>query len=182
MRQLRRKAPAEELERQAEAATDRVLTDPAVEASAFVMLYLSLPDELPTDAIIRRLWQMGKRVLVPVVDGATSMHLTECVAGDFGSLPLGSFGIREPEGAAFTSLQSIGAAIVPGMAFSRDGYRLGRGRGYYDRFLPLLPHCRRIGLAYSFQLIDILPHLEHDARMDAIITPDESISIIPTAQ
>lgn len=177
VRQLKREASAEELQRQAEAATSRVLSDPAVEASAFVMLYLSMPDELPTDQIIRRLWQMGKRIVVPVVDNETEMHLAECFESDFHQLPHGAFGIREPRGEAFTQFESIGAAIVPGMAFGRDGYRLGRGRGYYDRFLPLLPHCQRIGLCYQFQLFDEVPHFEFDARMDAVIAPYEKITL-----
>lgn len=177
MRQLKREASAEELEKQAEAATNRVVTDPDVAASAFVLLYLSLPDELPTDLIIQRLWQMGKRIVVPVVDNATEMHLVECRKEDFLGLPLGSYGIREPRGEAFVDYEKIRVGIVPGMAFSRDGYRLGRGRGYYDRFLPKLSCCKRIGLCYQFQLVDNLPHDEFDARMDEIITPSEHITL-----
>lgn len=177
MRQLKREANAEELKKEAEAATNRVLNNPAVTASAFIMLYLSLPDELPTDSIARALWQMGKKIVVPVVDGQTSMHLTLCHKDEFDRLPCGKFGIREPHGEVFRDIGNIGVAIVPGMAFSRDGYRLGRGKGYYDRFLPILPQCQRIGLCYSFQLMNQLPHDKFDARMDCIITPYEYIEI-----
>lgn len=171
MRQLRRDATPELIEKEAEAATRRVLSDPAVAASAVVMLYLSLPDEMPTDLIISQLWQMGKHVVVPVVDGADSMHLAECMPADLAKPATGAFGIREPRREAFTDYQSIGAAIVPGMAFSRDGWRLGRGRGYYDRFLPLIPNAIRIGLCHSFQLVGSVPHSDHDVRMHRVIAP-----------
>jgi len=173
MRQLRREAAPELIEKEAVAAIGRVVSDPAVAATAVVMLYCSLPDELPTDRIFRALWQMGKQTVVPVVDGVATMHLAECLPSDLEEPAAGAFGIREPQREAFMDYASVGVAIVPGMAFDRDGWRLGRGRGYYDRFLPLLPNATRIGLCHSFQLIGSVPHAAHDVRMHRIIVPTE---------
>ena len=67
------------------------------------------------------------------------------------------------------SLSGYGFFKIPGIAFDKRGYRLGYGRGYYDKFLSENPTVS-IGLAYSIQLVENLPHGSHDRRMDAIAT------------
>ena len=81
----------------------------------------------------------------------------------------GVFGIIESEGQLFTDYSQIDLAIIPGMAFDKEGNRLGRGKGYYDRLLPQL-HCPKIGLCFSFQYFDSIPYEKHDKSMDEIIT------------
>ena len=81
----------------------------------------------------------------------------------------GAFGIMEPCGELFTDYEAIDVAIIPGMAFDRHGNRLGRGKGYYDRFLPLLPtRVFKIGVCFPFQLLDDIPMEEHDIKMDVV--------------
>ena len=58
---------------------------------------------------------------------------------------------------------------MPGMSFDKDGNRLGRGKGYYDRFLTLLPHTYLIGVCFDFQLSDEVPHTDYDIRMNEVI-------------
>lgn len=82
----------------------------------------------------------------------------------------GSFGIMEPQADAFTDYEQIDLILVPGMAFDRHGHRLGRGKGYYDRFLSQAKDCYKIGVCFPFQLVDEVPTDEHDVRMDEIIT------------
>jgi 5-formyltetrahydrofolate cyclo-ligase len=74
----------------------------------------------------------------------------------------------EPQGEAFTDFDSIDLAIVPGVGFSPQGARLGRGKGYYDRLLPNL-HCPKIGLALPCQIADEIPTKEWDIFMDEVI-------------
>lgn len=82
----------------------------------------------------------------------------------------GAFGIMEPCGEVFADYQAIDLAIIPGMAFDRQGNRLGRGKGYYDRFLPLLlPYIYIIGVCFPFQLLDDIPTEEHDIKMDTVL-------------
>ena len=81
----------------------------------------------------------------------------------------GSFGIQEPTGELFTDYDTIDVAIIPGMAFDAEGHRLGRGKGYYDRFLSRVPHLYKIGLCFSWQLVDHVPYDEHDIKMDEVI-------------
>jgi 5-formyltetrahydrofolate cyclo-ligase len=80
----------------------------------------------------------------------------------------GAFGIMEPQGEAFTDFDSIDLAIIPGVGFSPQGARLGRGKGYYDRLLPNL-HCPKIGLALPCQIADEIPTDEWDIPMDEVI-------------
>lgn len=75
----------------------------------------------------------------------------------------------EPTGELFTDYDLIDVAIVPGMAFDREGHRLGRGKGYYDRFLAQLPHIYKIGICFPFQLVDKVPADVHDILMDEVI-------------
>ena len=61
-------------------------------------------------------------------------------------------------------------AVIPGMAFDADGHRLGRGKGYYDRFLPLIPRAYKIGLCFPWPLVDEVPSDAHDIMMDGVIS------------
>ena len=80
-----------------------------------------------------------------------------------------SFGIQESIGPLFTDYEHIDLAIIPGMAFTPQGHRLGRGKGYYDRLLPHL-HCPLIGLAFPFQILPSIPTESHDICMNEIIS------------
>ncbi|KAA6347019.1 5-formyltetrahydrofolate cyclo-ligase [termite gut metagenome] len=86
------------------------------------------------------------------------------------SLSVGPYGIKEPFGEAFTDYASIDLAVIPGVAFDRFGNRLGHGKGYYDRLLPHLS-AYRIGIGFSFQLVEEVPAKEFDVRMNEVITP-----------
>jgi len=66
--------------------------------------------------------------------------------------------------------EQVGVILVPGLAFGRNGSRLGRGAGFYDRFLNAHPHALRVGIAFSDQMLDALPEDPHDQRMDILLT------------
>lgn len=132
-----------------------------------VLLYHSLPDEVCTHAFIDR-WCAEKEIVLPTVVGdELELHLytgPEC-------LSTGSYGILEPSGELFTDYERITMAVIPGMAFDRMGNRLGRGKGYYDRLLPHLPHAYKLGLCFPFQFLDEeIPHEPHDCQMDEVIS------------
>jgi 5-formyltetrahydrofolate cyclo-ligase len=84
-------------------------------------------------------------------------------------LQAGAYCITEPTGERFTDQEAIDVAIVPGMAFDTEGHRLSRGKGYYDRFLSHVPYLYKIGLCFSWQIVDCVPCDEHDIVMDEII-------------
>jgi 5-formyltetrahydrofolate cyclo-ligase len=135
-----------------------------------VLLYHSLPDEVCTHDLVIHACQAGKQVLLPVVVG-DNLELREYK--DEGRLAEGCFHIMEPKGEAFTDFEAITLAVIPGVAFTKNGQRLGRGKGFYDRLLPLLKKAYKVGICWPFQLVEDIPCEPHDILMDAIITGEE---------
>lgn len=129
-----------------------------------ILLYYSLPDEVDTHALVERYYPK-KRLLLPVVKGE-ELELKVFQ----GELHEGTFGIQEPEGETFEAFDQIELVVVPGMAFDKDGKRLGRGKGFYDRLLPKLTHAKKIGLCFPYQLVDDVPTDSFDIPMDKIVT------------
>lgn len=144
-----------------------LLQHPRIIDSQTILVYSALPDEVPTQALLDLLVKQGKVVLLPRVISNTDMEL-RCYTGRH-DLQEGAYGILEPNGALFTDYDTIDVAIVPGMAFDAEGYRLGRGKGYYDRFLARVPYLYKIGLCFSWQMVDKVPHDKHDIVMDEVI-------------
>ncbi len=129
-----------------------------------LLLYMALPDEVPTQAFIRK-WTGNKRIVLPVVNG-DSLLLREYQAE---RLAPGWKGILEPDASAPQVLPSeIDLALVPGVAFDRCGGRLGRGGGFYDRLLPQLD-CPLIGLCQQWRIVPQVPREPWDIRMDQVI-------------
>ena len=81
----------------------------------------------------------------------------------------GFYGIMEPMGKLFTDYAGIDVAIVPGMGFDKSGHRLGRGKGYYDRFLPKAVNAYKIGVCFGFQKLEDIPSDNYDVIMDEVI-------------
>ncbi len=140
---------------------------PQLRRARTIMAYCALPGEVPLEPLFSRWLAEGKQVLLPRVTGDTTMELRRYLRPD--QLQPGAFGILEPTGAPFTAYEQIDVAIVPGMAFDRDGHRLGRGKGYYDRFLAPLPQTYKIGICFRSQLLDHVPTDSHDITMDCIV-------------
>ena len=129
-----------------------------------ILLYASLPDELPTDAALAR-WSRAKRLALPLVQGDELL----LKAYDPTRLQPGYQGISEPLDSCQTlAPEEIDLVLVPGRAFTREGRRLGRGKGYYDRLLPRLKNAARVGVAFPFQIVDELPVEPWDERLDAV--------------
>ena len=102
----------------------------------------------------------GKNVLLPHVISDTEMEIWRFIGSE--DLQVGPFGILEPTEERFTDYETIDVAIVPGMAFDRQGHRLGRGKGYYDRFLTKIPQTYKIGLCDPSSLLDFIPTDKND--------------------
>lgn len=138
IRQRKARHTDEELVALSQPIVEAVLADPRFQEAQTVLLYHSLPDEVYTPGLIAAALRMGKRVLLPVVISRTEMEIREYLPTTEMALS-DDFHILEPQGAAFTDYASVDCAIIPGMAFDAQGHRLGRGRGYYDRFLAQAP-------------------------------------------
>ena len=137
-----------------------------------ILLYASLPDELPTDLVLER-WskakadpmKSGKQLVLPLVEGE-SLRLK---AYHPAALQPGYQGILEPlPSCPDVPPEAIDLAIVPGRAFTKDGWRLGRGKGFYDRLLPTLVNAWKVGVAYPYQIVKKIPVEPWDVRLDAV--------------
>lgn len=169
IRQRKRQHTEQQLRELSLAVNGRLLSNPRLRVARTVLLYYSMADEVDTHGLADRLVADGKTVLLPRVSGEESMDLVPYTGRD--SLkPCGAFHILEPQGEPYTDYAAIDVAIVPGVAFTRDGRRMGRGRGYYDRLLPLLHNAYKIGLCFPFQLLDDIPTDNHDVVMDAVVS------------
>lgn len=144
-----------------------------------VMAYYSLPDEVCTHRLLDDLVAEGKTVLLPKVLDAERMELRRYSGPQ--DLMEGAFHIMEPIGEPFTDYRLIDVALIPGVAFDAAGHRLGRGRGYYDRFLSYLSTVPEsveggegltshllIGVCFDFQKVDAVPHDAHDIPVDVL--------------
>ncbi len=136
-----------------------------------ILAYYSLPDEVCTRQLIDELIADGKTVLLPKVLDAGRMELRRYTGPH--DLTEGAYGIMEPVGEPFTDYALIDIALIPGMAFDAAGHRLGRGRGYYDRFLnsqwSMVNGQWLIGLCFDFQKVPVLPSDDHDIPVDIVI-------------
>lgn len=140
---------------------------PLLSVVSTVLLYYSLPDEVDTHAFLDELRSAGKIVLLPrVVDEGTMVLHRYTGRAD---LSEGAFGIMEPVGEPFTDYAAIDVAVIPGMAFDADGHRLGRGRGYYDRFLSSVPYIYKIGVCFDFQKVEAVPVEATDVSVDVVV-------------
>lgn len=133
-----------------------------------LLLYSALSDEVQTQDFRDELVSKGKKVLLPRVLNSTEMELRHYSGRQ--DLEQGAFGIMEPIGDVFTDYRKIDVAIIPGIAFDTQGHRLGRGRGYYDRFLSGLSNTvYKIGVCFPWQIVDAVPVDDNDIPMDIVI-------------
>jgi 5-formyltetrahydrofolate cyclo-ligase len=160
----------------AEAAICRQVWEvPEVAAVRTLLLFADLPEEVTTDAIAAEALRRGLTVVYPrTVPETRAMTLHRVASLDH--LLTGNYGIREPDPARCPTIpeEEIEAALVPGLAWDRNGNRLGRGAGYYDRLFARPEWCGfRCGIFFSLQEMDRLPADAWDLPLDAVVTDRE---------
>jgi 5-formyltetrahydrofolate cyclo-ligase len=157
------------------AACHLLADTPEFDAARVVMLYLSTPHEIDTAPLALRCWQEGKTVVVPKV----SWDQRRMLPVEINSLQTGMtthavHKIREPIAGKPIPLDLIDLVIVPGIGFTATGYRIGRGMGFYDRFLAQSEFVgMSCGLAFAEQVIDDVPVLDHDMPLSMLVTDRE---------
>ncbi|MGN0855070.1 MAG: 5-formyltetrahydrofolate cyclo-ligase [Kiritimatiellia bacterium] len=137
--------------------------------AAALAVYLASPDEIDLTRLIRRALEVGMTVAAPRWNG-TAYGLARLKSLCPGDLREGPMGILEPAAADPVRPQQVGVWIVPGLAFTRDGRRLGYGGGWYDRLMAgAREDAVKIGVAHAFQMVDDLPDEPHDVRLTAVV-------------
>ncbi len=151
---------------------------PELKSARAVHTYVAWKNEVDTHALIRWLFDTGRRVIVPWVEKADRrMHHFEIRS--LAELQPGSFGILEPVREMTTEVDTteIDMVIVPGLAFDLSGNRLGYGWGFYDDFLKDLS-IPKVALAYDFQVIDSVPVNNNDVPLDIVVSETRVIETI----
>lgn len=144
------------------------MIDPSDSGSSLAV-YLASPDEINIDPYIEYVLHMGVEVVAPRWNGET-YELAKLKGLDEKDLRRGPMGIREPVDADIVEPKKVYAWIIPGLAFTRGGKRLGYGGGWYDRLLASAPKgAIKIGVAYSFQIVDDLPSEPHDIQITDVV-------------
>jgi 5-formyltetrahydrofolate cyclo-ligase len=144
---------------------------PAVQKARGILFYASMPGEVDTLAMIEKAIFSGKRVSLPIVE-QIQRKLIPTLISSMEDVHESTYGIAQPhfDPDKALALKDLEVVIVPGLAFDKQNHRLGRGKGYYDRFLSTLPKTvTTVGLAFDFQLTESLPTEAHDMRLQQII-------------
>ena len=146
---------------------------PEFKKAATIMFYVPFDGEVNTIEMIKLAKQLGKKITLPKILRSQKEivpTLVECLDSQ---LELGPYNIRQPkEGAHALDVNALDMVIVPGVAFDEHNLRLGRGGGYYDRFLcQLSAHIPTVGLAFDFQIVDQIPEQgSHDMAVSHVLS------------
>lgn len=158
---------------------DKILYLPVLTKVRVIGTYYSIGNEVNTTELLELLLDRGYKLALPVIPPLPEPALRTMyfrTVRSLQNLPPGRLGIPEPRDGRPVAPEEIDLLIVPGVAFDRRGRRLGRGAGYYDRFLPLLrPETIKVGPAFSEQIVPEVPVEKHDVPLDLIVTENEII-------
>jgi 5-formyltetrahydrofolate cyclo-ligase len=152
---------------------ERLFSLPEFLSAQVVMFFASFRSEVETGPMIQRALHLGKRVVLPKVQGK-ELGLYEI--HDFGSdVEPGAWGIPEPKAIIPAALADIDLMIIPGAAFDKQGNRLGYGAGFYDKLLPAFGKAT-VALAFEAQIVTEVPTEKHDVPVRKIITEKQVIN------
>ena len=141
----------------------------ALDCRSPIAVYLASSQEIDLSPFIRRAFEKNVRVVAPRWNGET-YELAVLKGLDEAHLRQGPMGILEPDEAEILSPQEVGMWLVPGLAFTRSGKRLGYGGGWYDRLLADTPkEAVKLGIAHAFQVVDDLPSEPHDILLSDVV-------------
>ncbi len=154
-----------------EAVTEAIMAHPWFQEADSVMAYSAIPPEINIAPILEAVLSRGKTLLLPRCEAEGVMTARKIT--DLSQLIPGAYGIPEPKSETEVFPQGeIDLILVPGLAFDGRGHRLGRGKGYYDRFLRG-KRGKTMGICRC--LVPEVPVEDHDIIMDAVITEDKII-------
>ncbi len=166
---LRLKTQKEESrERKSKVIKNKLFRTLVFKKAKYTMFYISFGGEVDTREMIKEAKRLGKIVAVPVCKAGGI--LSPVLLGAKAKFKKGLYGVYEPAVQRGIDLRKIDLVIVPAIAFDRRGNRLGRGKGYYDRFLKKIPRrATSLGLAFDFQILPSLPVTPHDVGVKRVI-------------
>lgn len=136
------------------------------------MLYYSIKSEVKTHSLIKQLLEQNKKVFLPYTIIETREMRFSMINNLQEDVVTGNYGIKEPADKTIYPIDKLEVVVVPGVVFAKDGYRLGYGGGYYDRFLSRINKSSTVIIGFTFNslLVDSIPHDKYDQKVDIIIT------------
>lgn len=159
----------EDRERKSKAIKNKLFRYRAFKKAKIAMFYVSFAGEVNTQEMIKEAQESGKIVAVPFCKG-NSRAIYPCLLGRNPKLKKGPYGVCEPAIKRRIDLRDIDIVIVPGIAFDKEGRRLGRGRGCYDWFLKKVPKgTPSVGLAFDFQILPFIPATKTDCNVSKVL-------------
>ena len=169
---MRRNMPDEQKKSASKEIYNKLLKLDAIKNATNIMCYVSFDSEPDTHALIDKLCAGGKNLCVPLCD-TKSFEMTACKIEGLSSLHPGAYGILEPISSETQKPEDIDCVIIPGAVFGRNFHRIGYGKGYYDKFLPMAKNAVKIGLCYDLFLKNKVDTEEFDVPLDIIVTEKE---------
>jgi len=175
LRKILAEIPPDQIEPMSLRVCHRLFEQPEYVKAEVIMVFLSLATEVETSAIVLRAWQDRKRVLVPKVSWSQRRMMPVEIRSLTDDLAESQMGVREPVAGIPFPISMIDLVIVPGLGFDEYGHRLGRGRGFYDRFLAH-PEFNGIacGVAFEKQMTPSVPVGPLDQHVNMLVT-DETV-------
>lgn len=165
----------EERRAKSERIRERLRELPELREARVVMGFLPMPDELDTRPILADLIANGKRVYVPRTF-VRERRMVPVRLTDLGRLRAGGYDIPEPDSDETCRADEVDFIFVPARAFDRRGNRLGRGAGFYDRFMASDGfRATRCGIGFACQVLETVPHQTHDLPVEILVTEDETL-------
>ena len=167
-----------EREAKNEAIRKRLEINPLFQKARHILTYISTHEEVDTHTLLRN--HLGKKTIVvpTVIAGSRELKLVEFKKwNDLGKGLYGILEITDKWAPAYAG--ALDLILVPGIAFDRQGHRIGYGKGYYDTLLKKYPSIPTLGLAYDLQLIDKIPNESHDTPVKTLLTETETHSFAP---
>ncbi len=173
---LRSLLPQDESRKRSELIFQNLKKLPVFNNANVIHTYVSSKkNEVDTIEIIKYLFSIGKRVVIPVVD-KENKTLIHSELRDLFELKKSTFGLLEPNVIREVKLDEIDIVIVPAVAVDRNGNRIGFGGGYYDKFLSQV-NCPKIALVYDFQVVEKIEPERSDIPVDFIVTENDIIIV-----
>jgi len=172
---MRRALSANETESRSSSLKENILSLPEYKNAKKIMAFLAMKGESNLDGFIRQALLDGKEVYIPVCLPERQMEAGRLI--DMEHFEKGPLGLRNlPAGYEVTSPESLDLVLIPGLAVSQEGIRLGMGAGYYDRYLARVPFEKRVAALWDFQVISDIPSEPFDQKIAKIVT-DKSVIV-----
>lgn len=172
---MRRALSANETESRSSSLKENILSLPEYKNAKKIMAFLAMKGESNLDGFIRQALLDGKEVYIPVCLPERQMEAGRLI--DMEHFEKGPLGLRNlPAGYEVTSPESLDLVLIPGLAVSQEGIRLGMGAGYYDRYLARVSFEKRVAALWDFQVIPDIPSEPFDQKIAKIVT-DKSVIV-----